>query len=111
MVAEASSGHEVVELYKAHRPDVTLTDVQMPPRLRLDRNSHFRISMAERGDANPRDEIQIAPSIGSYQPRTFSARNLQPQRRVRSLRQTLPKYFTEFAHRDATIMSRNAPPP
>jgi two-component system NarL family response regulator len=30
VVAEASSGHEVVELYKTHRPDVTLMDLRMP---------------------------------------------------------------------------------
>jgi two-component system, NarL family, response regulator len=30
VVAEASSGQEVVELYKEHRPDVTLVDLRMP---------------------------------------------------------------------------------
>jgi DNA-binding NarL/FixJ family response regulator len=30
LVAEASNGHEAVEQFRAHRPDVTLMDVQMP---------------------------------------------------------------------------------
>jgi DNA-binding NarL/FixJ family response regulator len=30
LVAEASSGHEAVEQFRAHRPDVTLMDLQMP---------------------------------------------------------------------------------
>ncbi|MGB8030824.1 MAG: response regulator transcription factor [Terracidiphilus sp.] len=30
LVAEASSGQEAIELYRLHRPDVTLMDLQMP---------------------------------------------------------------------------------
>ena len=30
LVAEASNGHEAIEQYRAHRPDVTLMDLQMP---------------------------------------------------------------------------------
>jgi DNA-binding NarL/FixJ family response regulator len=30
LVAEASNGREAIELFRAHRPDVTLMDVQMP---------------------------------------------------------------------------------
>jgi DNA-binding NarL/FixJ family response regulator len=30
LIAEASSGQEAVELYRLHRPDVTLMDLQMP---------------------------------------------------------------------------------
>jgi DNA-binding NarL/FixJ family response regulator len=30
LVAEASSGREAIELYRLHRPDVTLMDLQMP---------------------------------------------------------------------------------
>lgn len=30
LVAEASSGREAIELFRAHRPDVTLMDLQMP---------------------------------------------------------------------------------
>ncbi len=30
LIAEASSGQEAVELFRAHRPDVTLMDLQMP---------------------------------------------------------------------------------
>src|SRR5262245_15678160 len=30
LVAEASNGHEAIEQFRAHRPDVTLMDLQMP---------------------------------------------------------------------------------
>jgi two-component system NarL family response regulator len=30
IVAEASNGHEAVELFRTHRPDILLTDVEMP---------------------------------------------------------------------------------
>lgn len=30
LVAEASNGHEAIELFRTHRPDVTLMDLQMP---------------------------------------------------------------------------------
>jgi len=30
LVAEAASGHEAIELFRKHRPDVTLMDLQMP---------------------------------------------------------------------------------
>src|SRR5262249_18984861 len=30
LVAEASNGHEAIELFRVHRPDVTLMDLQMP---------------------------------------------------------------------------------
>jgi DNA-binding NarL/FixJ family response regulator len=30
LIAEASSGREAIELYRLHRPDVTLMDLQMP---------------------------------------------------------------------------------
>src|SRR5262249_61710083 len=30
LVAEASSGEEAVEKFRAHRPDVTLMDIQLP---------------------------------------------------------------------------------
>jgi DNA-binding NarL/FixJ family response regulator len=30
LVAEATSGHEAIELFRSHRPDVTLMDLQMP---------------------------------------------------------------------------------
>src|SRR5689334_8441166 len=32
LVAQAASGAEAIELYRAHRPDVTLMDIQMPGR-------------------------------------------------------------------------------
>ena len=30
LVAEASSGEEAIEKFRAHRPDVTLMDIQLP---------------------------------------------------------------------------------
>ncbi|APW40867.1 DNA-binding response regulator [Rhodoferax koreense] len=30
LVAQAANGHEAIELYRLHRPDVTLMDIQMP---------------------------------------------------------------------------------
>ena len=30
LVAEAGNGHEAIEQYRAHRPDVTLMDLSMP---------------------------------------------------------------------------------
>lgn len=30
LVAEASNGHEAIEMFRSHRPDVTLMDLQMP---------------------------------------------------------------------------------
>jgi len=30
LIAEASNGHEAVDLYRLHRPDITLMDLQMP---------------------------------------------------------------------------------
>lgn len=30
VVAEAGNGHEAIELYRVHRPDITLMDLQMP---------------------------------------------------------------------------------
>ncbi len=30
VIAEASSGQQVIELYRSHRPDVTLMDLRMP---------------------------------------------------------------------------------
>src|SRR3984885_12492506 len=36
MVAEASNGREAIQLFRTHRPDVTLMDVQMPEMNGLD---------------------------------------------------------------------------
>jgi CheY-like chemotaxis protein len=30
LVAEADSGHDAIQQFRAHRPDVTLMDLQMP---------------------------------------------------------------------------------
>src|SRR6202795_5310213 len=36
LVAEASNGHEAIEQFRTHRPDVTLMDLQMPAMNGLD---------------------------------------------------------------------------
>ena len=30
VIAEANNGHEAVELFRTHRPDILLTDIEMP---------------------------------------------------------------------------------
>jgi DNA-binding NarL/FixJ family response regulator len=49
LVAEASSGREAIELYRRHRPDVTLMDLQMP-----DMNGAEAISEIQREFPNAR---------------------------------------------------------
>ncbi|MEO8155834.1 MAG: response regulator transcription factor, partial [Rhizobacter sp.] len=36
LVAEAANGHEAIQQFRAHRPDVTLMDLQMPGMSGLD---------------------------------------------------------------------------
>jgi DNA-binding NarL/FixJ family response regulator len=36
LVAEASNGREAIQQFRAHRPDVTLMDLQMPEMMGLD---------------------------------------------------------------------------
>ena len=42
LVAEASNGREAVEQFRAHRPDITLMDLQMPERNGLDADQQTR---------------------------------------------------------------------
>jgi len=42
IVAEASNGHEALELFRVHRPDVTLMDLQMPGMSGIDAMSAIR---------------------------------------------------------------------
>lgn len=42
LVAEAGNGHEAVEQYRKHRPDVTLMDLQMPEMSGIDAMSAIR---------------------------------------------------------------------
>jgi len=48
LIAEASSGREAIELYRLHRPDVTLMDLQMPE---MDGADAIREIQSEFGDA------------------------------------------------------------
>lgn len=47
LVAEASNGREAVELFRAHRPDITLMDLQMPEMNGLDAMSAIRNEFPE----------------------------------------------------------------
>jgi DNA-binding NarL/FixJ family response regulator len=47
LVAEASNGHEAVELFRKHRPDVTLMDLQMPEMGGIDAISAIRAEFPE----------------------------------------------------------------
>lgn len=42
LIAEAANGHEAVEQYRTHRPDVTLMDLQMPEMSGIDAMSAIR---------------------------------------------------------------------
>src|SRR5208282_6133501 len=102
----------------SRQPDLALDhvlavhhDVQMASRLLRDRGQHLGMSMPEGRDANPRDEIEIAPSVRRDQPRTLGARYLQPDRCVGSLRQILAEEIAELTHRAPIIVSMNPPPP
>ena len=47
LVAEASNGHEAIELFRAHRPDITLMDLQMPEMSGIDAMSAIRDEFPE----------------------------------------------------------------
>jgi len=42
LIAEASNGREALELFRKHRPDVTLMDLQMPEMSGIDAMSSIR---------------------------------------------------------------------
>ena len=42
LVAEASNGREALELFRKHRPDITLMDLQMPEMSGIDAMSSIR---------------------------------------------------------------------
>src|ERR1019366_5797335 len=86
-------------------------DVQMASRLLPDRGEHLGMPVAEGRDADPRDEIEIAPPVRRDQPRTVGARYLHPDRCVGSLRQILAEEIAKLTHRAPTIISKNRPPP
>ncbi len=47
LVGEASNGHEAIELFRQHRPDVTLMDLQMPEMGGIDALSAIRAEFPE----------------------------------------------------------------
>jgi DNA-binding NarL/FixJ family response regulator len=47
LVAEASNGREAIELFRAHRPDVTLMDLQMPVMSGIDAMNAIRAEFPE----------------------------------------------------------------
>src|SRR5258705_11894239 len=68
LVAEAGNGREAIELYRAHRPDVTLMDLQMPVM-----NGTEAIQAIRKEFPNARF-IVLTPYAGDVQPvRAFNA--------------------------------------
>src|SRR6202161_1692524 len=61
LVAEASNGHEAIEQFRIHRPDVTLMDLQMPAMNGLD------AMIAIRGDFPGARIIVLATYAGDVQ--------------------------------------------
>jgi DNA-binding NarL/FixJ family response regulator len=47
LVAEATNGHEAVEQFRTHRPDVTLMDLQMPEMSGIDALSAIRVEFPD----------------------------------------------------------------
>src|SRR5208282_1891346 len=92
--------------------------MQMTAHLGFDRAQHRRMAVAERGDGDSRDEIEVAFAVGGVEPRTLRANDFETERRIRGLRekpakesgQEFGKGFGWTAHR-ATKRSSNAPTP
>jgi hypothetical protein len=57
------------------------------------------MSVAEGGNPDSGDEIEIAAAIGAVQPGTFGTRNFQTERRAGSLCEVLKKKTFEITHR------------
>jgi DNA-binding NarL/FixJ family response regulator len=62
LVAEASNGCEAVQQYRAHRPDITLMDLQMPEKNGLDALSDIL------GESPAARIIVLTTFVGSTRP-------------------------------------------
>ena len=89
LVAEASNGHEAIQQFRAHRPDVTLMDLQMPEMNGLDAMIAIRgefsaariiILSTFEGDA----EVQRALKAGA---RAYILKTMAPEEMVQTVRQ------------------------
>src|ERR1700744_1187053 len=61
LVAEASNGREAIQQFRAHRPDVTLMDLQMPEMNGLD------VAIAIRGEFPNARVVVLTTSLGDVQ--------------------------------------------
>jgi CheY-like chemotaxis protein len=65
MVAEASNGHEAIQQFRVHRPDITLMDLQMPKMNRV------ATIIAIRGEFHEA-RIIVLTTPGSARPQSWS---------------------------------------
>jgi len=89
MIAQASNGHEAIELFRRHHPDVTLMDLRLPDASGIDALSSIRNEFPEariimlstfEGDV----EIQRALTAGA---RGYMLKNMPPTELVAVIRQ------------------------
>jgi DNA-binding NarL/FixJ family response regulator len=89
MIAQASSGREAIQLFREHRPDVTLMDLRMPDISGIDAliailgefpNARIVMLTTFEGDV----EIQRALSAGA---RGYLLKNMPPKELVEAIRQ------------------------
>ena len=89
MIAQAASGREAIQLYREHRPDVTLMDLRMPDITGIDAliailaefpNARIVMLTTFEGDV----EIQRALAAGA---RGYLLKNMPPKELVEAIRQ------------------------